>query len=83
METFPSSSAIQQCADYAAARGYEVFGVQDEGECFTGPKAHETYAKYGQADDDDGCKNGLGGWYRNDIYEVSKYQALYNYSIKK
>ena len=51
------------------ANGYLAFGVQDGGECYTGPKAHETFNKYGQAKDSD-CKNGVGGWYRNNIYSV-------------
>ena len=60
-----------QCAEFAAARGYKVFAVQFGGECYSGPNAHETYAKYGQALDSD-CNNGVGGRRRNSVYRVSK-----------
>ena len=70
-KTFSGSIAVQKCGEIAVANGYQAFGVQDGGECYTGPKAHETFNKYGQAKDSD-CKNGVGGWYRNNIYSVCK-----------
>ena len=74
-KTFSGSSAVQKCGEIAVANGYQAFGVQDGGECYTGPKAHETFNKYGQAKDSD-CKNGVGGWYRNNIYSVCKYGTI-------
>ena len=70
-KTFTPSSAVQKCGEIAVTNGYKAFGVQDGGECYTGPKAHETFNKYGQAKDSD-CKNGVGGWFRNSIYYVRK-----------
>ena len=71
VKTFSGSVAVQKCGEIAVANRYQAFGVQNGGECYTGPKAHETFNKYGQAKDSD-CKNGVGGWYRNNIYSVCK-----------
>merc|ERR1712168_1207845 len=39
-----------RCAKIASAKGYTVIGLQFYGECWSGPKAHETYDMYGQSD---------------------------------
>ena len=69
--TFKGPDAIQQCAEIAASYGFKAFGVQYGGQCFTGPEAHVTYAKYGKASDSD-CRNGLGGAWRNNVYFIGK-----------
>ena len=64
---FPTETAVQQCGMLAASKGYKAFGVQNRDECYTGPDAHITYHKYGKTSDGD-CSNGVGGWWRNNIY---------------
>ena len=60
--------AIDKCALAAARYGYIVFAVQHGGQCFGGPRAHKTYAKYGRSNR---CRNGKGGAWANDVYRVS------------
>ena len=52
----------------AVKRRYTVFGVQHGGQCFSGPHAHRTYAKYGRSNR---CRNGKGGAWANDVYRIS------------
>ena len=74
-KTFSGPNAIQECAALAASNGYQAFGVQYGGQCYTGSEVHVTYAKYGKASDCD-CKNGLGGTWRNNIYFFGEYFFL-------
>ena len=60
--------AIKKCALVAARRGYQVFAVQHQGWCATGPRAHVTYRKYGPSRR---CRNGKGGPWANDVYSIS------------
>ena len=60
-------TAIEKCAYTAIRYGYAVFGVQNGGQCFSGPRAHRTYAKYGRSNR---CRNGKGGPWANDVYRV-------------
>ena len=60
---------IDQCALLTASRGYNTFGVQYTGQCYTGPDARRTYNKYGSGV---GCRNGLGGAFRNSVYFLGK-----------
>ncbi|EDO50076.1 predicted protein [Nematostella vectensis] len=58
---------IGRCSELAVKQGYQVFGVQDGGQCFFGPKAHITYDKYGTSKQ---CKDLKGGKWANDVYEI-------------
>ena len=69
--------AITQCKNKAHAAGYEVFGIQSQQECFTGPRAHITYNKYGEANN---CLNGKGGYFSNSVYRIIK-GIVYCHSI--
>ena len=62
------SSNVDDCMWYAVARGWTVFAVQYNEECFTAPDAHETYETYGRADN---CASGRGGVWANSVYRVS------------
>jgi len=55
-----------QCFATAIWNGKKYFAIQDQHECFTTNDASE-YKTYGEAT---GCKNGLGGTYKNDVHEV-------------
>ena len=59
--------AVMRCFLLASRRGYRAFGVQDGGECFSGPQAHRTFSKYGRSGR---CKNGRGGPWANDVYII-------------
>lgn len=48
---------ISRCAEFAKLNGLRYFGIQNGGQCFTGPDAKSTYDKYGQANN---CVNGTG-----------------------
>jgi hypothetical protein len=65
-----ASDAVTQCKTKAHAAGYEVFAVQASStQCFTGPRAHVTYDKYGEAND---CIDGKGGPWANSVYRIIK-----------
>ena len=59
---------VEQCRAYTQSRGYQVFAVQYHSECFTSPDAHNTFSKYGRAND---CVNGKGGDWANDVYQIN------------
>ncbi|XP_020905886.1 uncharacterized protein LOC110247861 [Exaiptasia diaphana] len=68
------SGSVVKCAREAKARGFTVFGLQNGGECWSGKG---NYAKYGRGE---GCKDGLGGSWRNDVYKfpVAEYKGCFN-----
>ena len=59
--------AIRKCAFVALMLRASVFAVQHQGWCATGRRAHLTYGKYGRSN---GCRNGKGGPWANDVYRV-------------
>ena len=56
------------CFKAITAKGYKAFGIQYGGECWSGPNAHSTYAKYGSSPK---CKNHKGGTWANDVFLVT------------
>ena len=60
--------AIRKCAMVAVNRGYNTFSVQDGGQCFSGPRAQYTFAKYGRSNR---CRGGKGGPWANDVYRLT------------
>ena len=59
--------AIHKCFLAADSRGFQVFALQDGGQCFSSATAAETYNKYGEAS---GCAGGEGGSGTNDVYWI-------------
>ena len=59
---------VQQCFQAAKKKGYKVFGVQAGNECWSGPKAQDTYGKYGTLLAI--CLGGKGGALTNDVYRI-------------
>ena len=47
IDWFNMELTVNQCAQVASDMGYEYFGVQFYGECYSGRNAKESYAKYG------------------------------------
>ncbi|XP_078342480.1 uncharacterized protein LOC144628280 isoform X1 [Oculina patagonica] len=74
------SQAVQKCALAAEKGGYSVFGVQNAGECWSGPQAHMTYKKYGSSTR---CVNGTGGTWAQDVYAFFNASLIANYDIKR
>nr|XP_039253086.1 uncharacterized protein LOC120330271 [Styela clava] len=60
--------AIRRCAQAAMARGYNIIGIQNGGQCWTGVNARNTYRKYGLSNK---CSNGKGGNWANEVYEIN------------
>ena len=58
---------IQKCFEVAMSFGYQVFAVQDGGQCFGSPTAQNTYAKYGSSRY---CSYGTGGPMANNVYRM-------------
>ena len=59
---------ITMCYLKAKAAGKEYFAVQFGTQCFTSSDAGKTYDKYGAHT---GCKNGRGGFARNNVYRIT------------
>ena len=62
-----SNNPIFDCKNYARTNAWTVFAVQFSTECFTAANAVQTYNKYGKSDN---CKQGRGGDWASDVYEV-------------
>ena len=58
---------INECRDYAAGKGYTVFAIESDDECFTAADAGETYMTYGASNN---CRNGVGSIYEH-VFETS------------
>ena len=58
---------IQKCFEAAMSFGYQVFAIQDGGQCFGSPTAQNTYANYGSSRY---CSHGKGGPMANNVYKL-------------
>ncbi|XP_035666862.1 uncharacterized protein LOC118409712 [Branchiostoma floridae] len=60
---------IEKCYLVAFDRGFRVFAVQDDGQCFGSANAHNTYKKYGPST---ACAaDGEGGPWANEVYQIT------------
>ena len=59
--------AIHKCFLAADRRGFQVFALQNEGQCFSSATADKDYNKYGEANN---CAGGKGGPMTNDVYWI-------------
>jgi hypothetical protein len=78
MFSVSSDHGLVQCQAIASAAGYEVFSIQIEVHCFTGPQAHITYDRYGEASN---CVDGKGGIWANSVYRIRKGEIWENGSL--
>ena len=62
-----NKDVVDLCYLDALKGGYQAFGVQYGGQCFSGPQAHLTYKRYGGSG---GCRHGKGGTWANDVYFI-------------
>ena len=61
---------IQGCYKKAKSLEYDVFAVQNGGQCFTTANAGDTYKKYGPST---GCSDaGTGGTWSQEVYTIKK-----------
>jgi C-type mannose receptor len=58
------------CYKDAIRNDYHMFGLQNNGECWSGKDIELTYSKYGESGN---CKDGLGGAWANDVYSISEW----------
>ncbi|KAK3720309.1 hypothetical protein QZH41_020390 [Actinostola sp. cb2023] len=68
-----------RCAEESKAKGYNIFGLQFYGECWSGPKGNSTYSRNGPSDqcvthdlahctpDEENC---VGRDYTNFVYQI-------------
>ena len=63
------SNAVHRCADAALDLGYDIFAIQDGGQCFSGKDAGKKYKDNGKSTD---CASMKGGPLANDVYTISK-----------
>ena len=59
--------SVEECRVRAEREGWTVFAVQKGTECYTPANAGDTYMEQGKGT---GCVNGMGGGWRNDVYEI-------------
>jgi hypothetical protein len=63
------SVLINDCQNFATDKGYSVFAVQYDKECFTAENAEATYKIHGPSDK---CNaNGRGGEWAQNVYKIS------------
>ena len=65
-------NSVELCSDKAKAEGYELFTIQNGGWC-TGISNGTKYEMFGAATT---CRNGRGGPWANDVYEVGGKTSL-------
>ena len=65
--------AVMAYLHLAGRRGYRAFGVQNGGDCFSGPLAHRTYNRYGPSNRG---KNGKEESWANKVHFINKKSKL-------
>ena len=58
---------IQKCFEVAMSLGYQVFAIQDGGQCFGSATAQLSYDQYGNSNQ---CYHGKGGPLANNVYRM-------------
>lgn len=71
--------AVSKCGNLVSLKGYYAFGLQNGGECWSGPEAHMTYARLGTTDV---CKDGRGGGFAHDVYFIGNYIISHFWIVK-
>ena len=77
------NNVIDRCYKRARGLGHKFFAVQYRRpfnyECYTSSDAGQTYAKYGRTT---GCKDGKGGNWMMNVYEIGKSEFFDLVSVK-
>ena len=66
------SDAVKKCMVAALEFGYDIFAVQDGGQCFSGANAGTAYKTEKSSD----CDGLTGGPMANDVFIISKFLSL-------
>ena len=62
------SHPYDKCLEVARSLGYDVFALQDGGQCFSASNADLTYTKFGESSF---CESdGEGGPWANEVYKI-------------
>lgn len=61
------NNTIKACAKEALKKGYQYFGLQFYGECWSGPEANSTYDRDGTSKR---CSRGVGERRANFVYKL-------------
>ncbi|KXJ27731.1 hypothetical protein AC249_AIPGENE16919 [Exaiptasia diaphana] len=61
-------NAVNSCFRAALAKDWRFFGIQNGGECWSGPNVIATFSKHGAGTK---CHNGLGGVWNTDVYRIA------------
>ena len=65
------TNPIEKCINATLSMGYDVFAIQNNGQCRSSIMASDRYRNSGAAEDLSECgHDGKGGPYRNQVYEV-------------
>jgi len=67
---FTNYQAVSDCATRTFEAGDDVFGLQNDGECWTGKGRTSDYAKYGLQTDVKKCNAPLGSGWTNQVYSI-------------
>ena len=62
------SRQVEKCYKAALSLRYDIFAIQDGGQCFSSTNAANSYNKYGQSSK---CYGGTGGPLANDVYRIN------------
>lgn len=68
---------IEECFKKAVQLGYEMFAIQNGGECWLDNRKQNNYAKYGKSDK---CQGLAGGHWANSVYRITSEWEKYDYS---
>ena len=67
---FHSDNPVEDCERYAHERGFNVFAVEYDRECWTAHNAEETYQSHGRSPD---CgEDGRGGVWAMSVYTTDQ-----------
>ena len=76
----PTTDLIGDCETYAKQKGWTVFAIQNQNECYTSAEAENTYQKHGQVDR---CLNGKGGFNALDVYKIETCPGIQSFPHNK
>lgn len=79
--THIETSVIKKCAAKAKSKGYLFFGIQFFGECWSGLRSHQTFAKYGPSSRCTKTAPLIGMQRSNYVYMLTKENECNRYKI--
>ena len=72
------SDPVIKCFKLASSLGFDVFAIQDGGQCMTSGSAEKSFDKYGTSNE---CSSsGRGGPMANDVYWIKNFGIQFELS---